>query len=183
MEGGNFERDVKWIVPRLGQDREAFPMEYPGGPCPEAVLRWASMRRRLLSLLKSRQRWLLLGLVVVLWYALAYPRGMVMAYIDHWRGAYKVQTMTYPDKPEWHCYIHLMRFDYGVTVEPTRGWAANSDEWYADGYNSVSRRLLIRKHGRDIFRESEEGAVEWCRRTEERLRREREEADPGGHRP
>ena len=68
--------------------------------------------------------------LVVLWIPLAYPRGVLLAYLHHARGHYE------------------LKLDLAGGCMPSP-WLV----WYVDGYNSVSERLLIQKYGRNVFRE------------------------------
>jgi hypothetical protein len=47
-----------------------------------------------------------------------------------------------------------MREKYGVEMDVVGDYSVfPMTEWYAKGYNSVSRPLLVQKFGRDIFAE------------------------------
>jgi len=115
------------------------------------------------SLLKSRRVWVVLAVVslmlVVGWYTSASPRGMLMARIDHARGHYEVKTYggppPTPDEAEMYTeYARLLRERYGVELnDVAQCVVAEELARYANGYNAVSRRLLIEKYGRDIFKE------------------------------
>ncbi len=90
---------------------------------------------------------------VVAWFAGSYPRGMLMAYIDHACGHYEVKDWGLP--PPWIGeYTRLLEEKYGVSYRSVGGCMVfPSVGWYADGYSSVSRPLLVRKYGKDIFAE------------------------------
>jgi hypothetical protein len=107
--------------------------------------------------LKSRRsRVVVVAAVVamfVLWYAASYPRGVLMAHLDHARGRYQVLSAGLPVPWAWE-YARLLEERYGVEMN----WVAGCDvplslAWYIGGYNPTSRRLLKEKYGRDIFRE------------------------------
>lgn len=86
----------------------------------------------------------------VLWYADAYPRGVLM----HARGHYEVQTYGEPP-PAWvDEYARLLKERYGVRLNRVAGCdVPMSLGWYIDGYNPMSTRLLEEKFGKDIFEE------------------------------
>jgi hypothetical protein len=108
-------------------------------------------------LLRSRQAWLVAVVVGLAWYPLwwasASPRGLLMARLDHARGRYEVQVygMTGPATFE---YAALLRERYGVRLRFVGGCVVPDEvRWYAQGYNAVSRPLLLEKYGKDIFAE------------------------------
>jgi uncharacterized protein (TIGR03067 family) len=109
------------------------------------------------SLLKSRRVWVVLAvlslLLVVGWYASAYPRGMLMARIDHARGHYKFKV--YGSLIPWEKeYARLLQQRYGVAWDRVASCVVSEElAWYAGGYNSVSQHLLLEKYGKDIFEE------------------------------
>jgi hypothetical protein len=108
--------------------------------------------------LKSRRSRVVAVAVVValfvVWWAAAYPRGVLMAHLDHARGHYEVLSGG-PPPPQWVSeYERLLEERYGVQVN----WVAGCDvpmslRWYIHGYNPTSRRLLEEKFGKDIFAE------------------------------
>jgi hypothetical protein len=102
---------------------------------------------------RSRRAWGLTVAAAVAWYVGAYPRGMLMAYIDHARGHYEIQAAGLP--PPWvGRYTRLLEDRYGVRLNCVAGCVVtNNLMWYVGGYDSVSKRLLVEKHGRDIFAE------------------------------
>ena len=112
-----------------------------------------SRRARFLTIM------VVLGLVG-LWYPTAYPRGMLMAFIDHACGHYEIQTYGYP--VAWYReYSSLLREKYDVQLNMVAGCVVwPTLEWYVDGYNSVSESLLKDKYGQDIFRECSDLARE-----------------------
>jgi len=90
---------------------------------------------------------------VVVWFAASYPRGMLMAYIDHVCGHYEEKGWGYP-APWRHEYIRLLRERYGVEediVGDCMLWPTT--EMYAEGCNDASGPLLVRKYGKDNFAE------------------------------
>jgi hypothetical protein len=94
----------------------------------------------------------LLVLLMALWWATAYQRGMRAARLDHSRGHYEVQ--------EWGLgrfwygmRDRLLKERYGVETRFIGRRLSDWEERYAEGYNSVSRRLLNEKYGKDIFKE------------------------------
>lgn len=116
----------------------------------------------MLSLLKSRRARILTILagvgLVILWYLGPYPRGVVMAHVDHARGYYEIKTYGGPLSPEeserYAKYNRLLQERYEVELEPVAGCVVTwSLVQFVDGYNSVSKQLLKEKHGRDIFEE------------------------------
>jgi hypothetical protein len=79
---------------------------------------------------------------VIVWYAGSYPRGMVMAYIDHAYGHYEVKVwglpMFFDDGHE-----SLLREKYGVEMVRVGECSVfPTTEMYARGYNSISKPLL-----------------------------------------
>jgi hypothetical protein len=104
-----------------------------------------------------------------LWCATAYPRGLVMAFIDHQRGHYEVVNF---DIGKYGTPAELLKEKYDVEVKQRELEQAHFwEEWYVEGYNDASENLLISKHGTDIFdectREAEEkkkpnqGPTDW----------------------
>jgi uncharacterized protein (TIGR03067 family) len=109
------------------------------------------------SLLKSRRAWAgfaVVGLLLVVgWYVSAYPRGMLMAHLDHALGHHEMKVYGLPE-PWEEAYAELLRQRYGVKWNFVAGCVVPEElARYANGYNAVSRRLLIEKHGKDIFEE------------------------------
>ena len=73
--------------------------------------------------------------------------------MDHRQGDYKIAYTSWclgfpPDDPE---YLKPLLDDYEVRYFSVN-WG-QSNTWYANGYNTVSRRLLMERFGRDIFQE------------------------------
>jgi len=95
-----------------------------------------------------------------LWFPTAYPRGMLMAHLDHARSHDEVWGYGYP--PPWSpTYHQLLQQKYGVVSRTAGGCSPFPPwEWYADGYNGVSGRLLIEKYHRDIFEECADSAIQ-----------------------
>ena len=105
------------------------------------------------SLLNGRRIILALISLLFSWYAGSYCRGVMMASIDFVCGHYEEKDWGLP-QPWVGDYTRRLKEKYGVTYDyigdcsvfPTTGW-------YIDGYNSVSRALLVKKYGKDIFTE------------------------------
>ena len=113
----------------------------------------------MLSRLNSVRTWtiaVLVGLAAyTAWYFTAYPRGMLMAYVDHARGRDEVLCYGLPG-PCFFEECQLLQERYGVNQYLVAGCVVSHElRSYADGYNSVSQRLIIEKHGKDIFKECE----------------------------
>jgi hypothetical protein len=111
---------------------------------------------RNMRLLRKPHGWLLAAFIgfalVFAWQVTAYPRGMLMAHIDHARGHYE-QKSCYPCPSRWE-YRRLLKEKYGVAVTSVGSCCVSeSVASYADGYNAVSTPLLIDRFGRDIFTE------------------------------
>jgi hypothetical protein len=87
------------------------------------------------------------------WYAGSYWRGMTKASIDHACGHYEIKAWGFP--AGWRGdYMRLLSERYAVEEDVVGGCMVfPTTEWYADGYNSVSRPLLLKKYGKDIFAE------------------------------
>jgi hypothetical protein len=112
----------------------------------------------MLALSKLRRRWviILVSGAVILWYATAYWRGMLMAYVDHTCGHYEMLGYGSPMSPEQQekhaLYLSEMRERYNVTYTCVAGCVVSSSlRSYVEGYNSVSRRLLLEAHDVSIF--------------------------------
>jgi hypothetical protein len=123
-------------------------------------------------LLASPRSWIgaialfLVGLLA--WFPTAYPRGMLVAWVDHQRGHYEVLAYhpTHPAVPQQAEaeYSKLLEDKYRVKVKwVTERVTSPAQEEYFAGYNAVSERLLRKKHGVDVFRD--------CAREEEANRR------------
>jgi hypothetical protein len=101
-----------------------------------------------------RRRWAL-GVIAFLigWYAGSYPRGVVMALIDYTCGHYEIKAWGYP--PPWrHQYLRLLQERYAVEEDIVGDCMVfPTTAMYADGYNSVSGPLLLKKYRKDIFAE------------------------------
>src|SRR5205814_6501752 len=97
--------------------------------------------------------------VAILWYPTAYPRGMLVAYFDHARGNYQIMTYGFAllpplEEERYVLYVRGLRERFGVKTTAVAGCVIDEAfVWYVDGYNSVSRRLLIEDHNADIFEE------------------------------
>jgi hypothetical protein len=92
--------------------------------------------------------------MLVVWWASAYPRGVLMAHLDHARGHYQVLSFGLCSQPWDDECTDLLWERYGVE----RNWV-DGPWWlpwrwsYFSGYGSTSERLLEEKFGKDIFRE------------------------------
>lgn len=102
------------------------------------------------------RRWRRIVLVigaVILWLATAYPRGMLMAYLDCSFGYYEIQTHGYPIDRSG-AIARLLKQRYAVTLNHAAGctaWPTTTD--YIDGYNVVSSRRMHEHFGKDVFHE------------------------------
>jgi hypothetical protein len=116
------------------------------------------------SLLKSTRFWRWAVVVtlaaVVLWYAAAYPRGVVMAYLDHARGQEELRTWGLPPPEPLDRELRtLLRERYGVALH--RGGCELPPRWgYDVGYAETARSLTARQHGKDILAECAEDALQ-----------------------
>jgi hypothetical protein len=114
------------------------------------------MRSLRLPWYRSRRARAIAALVVLAllpaWYLSAYPRGMLMACIDHARGRYEVREY-YGLPGAWeYQYAVLLRTTYRVELRfLSESPESGQEEWFTAGYNDASRRLLIIHHGSDIF--------------------------------
>ena len=124
------------------------------------------------SLLKSPWLWIMalaLGLVVgALWVVTAYYRGELQASRDHQRGHFEVRWGG--KRAAWHReFEKLLQRRYGVKVNYLGMSVASLEEdWYSDGYNTTSRRLLVARYGKNIFRECKRHAREQHARLSQR---------------
>jgi hypothetical protein len=114
------------------------------------------------SLLSRRRVILALISLVVSWYAGSYWRGMMMAYIDYTCGHYEIKGSGLP-APWISDYIRLLKEKYEVGYDSVGGCMVfPTTAWYADGYNSVSSSLLVKKYSKDIFVEcADEASRTW----------------------
>jgi hypothetical protein len=87
------------------------------------------------------------------WVLTARLRGEWQARRDHARGHYEVRWAG--KRAPWApLFDQLLREKYGVRVNYLGlSPGALERDGYSDGYNATSRRLLIARHGKDIFRE------------------------------
>ena len=118
----------------------------------------------------SRRGWIVVVAATVavaaLWYPTAYPRGMLMAYADRARGQFEIMSVGGPPLPpieqeKRRLYLVELKERYGVEHNIVTGCVVTQSlRWYIDGYNSVSRRLLIQDHEVDIFAECRRLALE-----------------------
>jgi hypothetical protein len=105
------------------------------------------------SLLSRRRVILALISLVVSWYAGSYWRGVMMATIDFACGHYEKMGWGLPF-PWTEDYARRLKEKYGVTYDPIDDCSVfPTTECYIDGYNSVSRSLLLKMYGKDIFAE------------------------------
>jgi hypothetical protein len=101
-----------------------------------------------------------------------YSKGVVAAYLDHvrlhhavkwsgdWRTAAREAGLTMHQRVG-EPYHRLLRERYGLEIELVNsGFATGKARPFANGYNSVSLRVLRGKYGRDIFRECAALAVQ-----------------------
>jgi hypothetical protein len=122
------------------------------------------MVRFLLASAAKPLRWRWFWVVVVVmaypcWCGTAYPRGAMVARIDGARGQRVILAAGYP-APWSDDYAELLQVRYGVEVQRVAGCSISPDVgWYMDGYNGVSRRLLIQRFGKDIFAECNTDAM------------------------
>jgi hypothetical protein len=87
------------------------------------------------------------------WYAGSYWRGMTMAFFDQTFGHYEVKAWGYP-APWGGEYMRLLRERYAVEEDVVGDCMVfPTTAMYADGYNSVSEPLLLKRYGKNIFAE------------------------------
>ena len=95
----------------------------------------------------------LVAILILGWCFLAYPRGVIVAWVDYTRGHYEVQTFGYPAPWAWE-FRRLIQERYGVEVKAVAGCVVSPQlVWYVHGYNSVSCSRLRKKFGKDILAE------------------------------
>jgi hypothetical protein len=105
------------------------------------------------SLLNRRRVILALIAFLVSWYAGSYWRGTTMAYLDYVCGHYETKGWGLPFDWNWD-YTCILKAKYGVTYEHIDDCGVFlTTAMYIEGYNSVSRPLLLKKFGKDIFAE------------------------------
>jgi hypothetical protein len=98
-------------------------------------------------------------LAILAWHLTAYHRGRLMGSLDHACGHFEVKVFGGPPLPpqELECYsvyARLLKERYGVELNVIGGCVVSEAEGrYAEGYSDVSRSLLKKKYGRDIFAE------------------------------
>ena len=114
------------------------------------------------SLLSRRRVVLAVVAFLFSWYAGSYWRGVTMASIDHACGHYEIKGW-YCSEPWRGMYMRLLNERYGVGEDTVSDYMVLPiTEWYAHGYNSVSRPLLLKKYGKDIFAEcAAEAEQQW----------------------
>jgi hypothetical protein len=79
---------------------------------------------------------------------------MLEAKIDHMFGRYEVRSYGFPIRVFNEEYCTLLQQRYGVEVVQVGGCDVfPPDQWHADGYNLVSKKLLNRKFGKNITQE------------------------------
>ena len=108
-------------------------------------------------MLKSRRRLIAVLAAIILlpcgWWASAYPRGMVAAWIDGLRGHDEVQTFGLPRGSSWEA-ARLLSTRYAVETNRVAGCVVSQDlVWYVRGYNSVARSRINARFGKDVFAE------------------------------
>jgi hypothetical protein len=96
------------------------------------------------------------------WSASAPLRGRMAARSDIQRGHYRILSYGLP--PSWlPDYARLLKERYGVELHPVAGCiVSNGLVSYVDGYDEISAAAIIRKFGRDVFKECEEDACRRC---------------------
>jgi hypothetical protein len=93
-----------------------------------------------------------LSVLVVMWVAAAYPRGMLMARIDVARGHFAIRSHGYP--PHWMPqYARLLRDRYDVHFYGGGCMVFLTEDQYDDGYNAVSKPAIARRFGPGVFKE------------------------------
>jgi hypothetical protein len=107
---------------------------------------------------RKRRGWLVAAFIgfalVLVWQFTPYPRGMLMAYIDHRLGHHEKKVYGGLAPPWVVEGERLLKEKYGVTVTSVGSCCVSDSAMsYADGYNAVSVPRLIQKFGHDIFEE------------------------------
>jgi hypothetical protein len=102
----------------------------------------------------------LLGVgVCVALVAAAWPIGMLHAEVSNLMGSEVVLGFGLCNGP---CGIsqQILRDRYGIQSVPIAGCSVLGPEvLYAEGFNVVARRAIIRRHGHDVFQEAHDEAV------------------------
>ena len=108
------------------------------------IRNWLTLRRVLNAIVAG-------AAAVLVWWLLAYPRGMMVAWFDQARGRDAIKSYGLP--PPWYRdYFELVTQRYGVSIDRVADCEISFDtEWYAAGYNSVSGPRIRRRFGKDIF--------------------------------
>jgi hypothetical protein len=93
--------------------------------------------------------------LVEAWSVAAPLRGRMAARSDVRHGHYKILSYGLP--PSWLPeYARLLRERYGVELRPVAGCIVSDGlVSYVDSYDEVSAAAVIRKFGRDVFKECE----------------------------
>jgi hypothetical protein len=92
------------------------------------------------------------------WSATVPLRGRMAARSDIRRGHYRILSYGLP--PSWlPDYARLLKERYGVELRPVAGCIVSHGLIsYVDSYDEISAAAIIRKFGRDVFKECEEDA-------------------------
>jgi hypothetical protein len=103
-------------------------------------------------------------LLIIGWWFSAYPRGMLVAWIDQARGHHEMQVYGLP-APWSHEYAQLLKSGYGVEIHAVAGCVVtNQLVSFVDGYNAVSVSRIEARFGKDIFAEcADEARIAWER--------------------
>ena len=96
--------------------------------------------------------------LVEAWSVAAPLRGQIAARSDERHGHYKILSYGLP--PSWLPeYTRLLRERYGVGLRHIAGCIVSKAlVSYVDSYDEVSAAAVVRKFGRDVFKECEEDA-------------------------
>jgi hypothetical protein len=97
------------------------------------------------------------------WPSTAVFRGWMMAYLDHACGHSELKMAGAPPADErevYEEYARLLEARYGVvlTFDASATISREHCGGYIGGNDSVSRRLLLERHGKDIFFECSDAA-------------------------
>jgi hypothetical protein len=138
---------------RTEPPRESLDGAIRQGEPPLRVRQAPPEGRRSLTLRRTVVAALAVVALGVGWWLCAYPRGMIVAYADAFRGHDEIKEFGLP--PPWaEDYARLLSQRYGVEVNQVAGCCVTQDlEWYVDGYNSVTCARLTAHFGKDIFAE------------------------------
>jgi len=122
--------------------------------------------------MKTMMRWIaahkiataLLGVIVLVcaWLFCAWPRGAIMAHVDHIRGHAEIKTFGLP--ASWRGeYGRLLQEKYNVKLNTVAGCCVTPGlVSYVGGYNQVAKWYAIRRIGKDVFQEcAEQARINW----------------------